>query len=170
MDEGPEARPGEVSETSPGDHIEILLLGAGDDAMLARIASDVFDQPVDDRLRAEFLGDSRHHLVVARCDGVVVGMASAFHYVHPDKAPQLFVIEVGVSEAHRRRGLARRMLERLVALARELGCTEAWVLTDAENVAANALYRAAGAEVPPHASLMYTIRMRPADGSGESGP
>jgi ribosomal protein S18 acetylase RimI-like enzyme len=149
-----------VTGVAARDEVEILLLGATDAAVLDRVAPDVFDHPISDELRSEFLGDPRHHLVVARCDGVVVGMASAFHYVHPDKAPQLFIIEVGVAEAHRRRGIARRMLEPLVQLARELGCTEAWVLTDAENVAANALYQAAGADVPAESSLMYTIPIR----------
>ena len=142
--------------TSAGE-VDVLLLGATDAAVLDRVAPDVFDNPISDELRAEFLGDPRHHLVVARCDGVVVGMASAFRYVHPDKAPQLFIIEVGVAESHRRRGIARRMIERLVQLASELDCTEAWVLTEADNVAANALYRGAGADVPAASSLMHTI-------------
>jgi aminoglycoside 6'-N-acetyltransferase I len=137
--------------------IDVLLLGAADAGVLDRLAPGVFDQPVRAERRAEFLADPRHHLVVARCDGVVVGMASAFHYLHPDKAPQLFINEVGVADTHRLRGVAKRMLARLLHLARELGCTEAWVLTDAENVAANALYRAAGADDPAAPCLMYTI-------------
>jgi len=47
-----------------------------------------------------------------------------------------------------------------VQLATELGCTEAWVLTDSGNAAANRLYTSAGADVPPEPSLMYTIRIR----------
>jgi aminoglycoside 6'-N-acetyltransferase I len=139
--------------------VEILVLGAPDAAVLERVASDVFDQLVQPDWCAEFLEDPRHHLVVARCDDVVVGMASAVHYVHPDKAPQLFINEVAVAESHRRRGIARRMIERLVRIATELGCSEAWVLTDANNAAANALYRAAGAEEPAAPCLMHTIRI-----------
>ena len=156
---------------TPVGDVDVLLLGATDAAVLDRVAPDVFDNPISDELRAEFLGDPRHHLVVARCDGVVVGMASAFHYVHPDKAPQLFIIEVGVAESHRRRGIARRMIERLIQLASELDCTEAWVLTEADNVAANALYRAAGADVPAASSLMHTIPIPTRrDASAETAP
>jgi GNAT superfamily N-acetyltransferase len=140
--------------------VEILLLGPPDAAVLDRLAPEVFDRAVQARWCAEFLADARHHLVVARADGVVVGMASAVDYVHPDKAPQLWINEVGVSPAHRRQGIGRRLVERLVQLATELGCTEAWVLTDADNEAANRLYAAAGAEVPPAASVMYTIPIR----------
>ncbi|MFL5618431.1 MAG: GNAT family N-acetyltransferase [Gemmatimonadaceae bacterium] len=143
--------------------IDILLLGPSDAAVLDRLAPEVFDRAVQGRWCSEFLADARHHLVVARADGIVVGMASAVDYVHPDKAPQLWINEVGVSPTHRRQGIGRRLVERLVELATELGCTEAWVLTDAGNEAANRLYAAAGAEVPPAASMMYTIPIRRSD-------
>jgi aminoglycoside 6'-N-acetyltransferase I len=140
--------------------IEILLLGSSDVAVLDRVAPEVFDHPVRREWCAELLADPRHLLVVARGDGVVVGMASGVHYLHPDKAPQLFVNEVGVAETHRGQGVARRMLQRLVERATELGCTEAWVLTDADNAAANRLYAAAGGTVPPEPCVMYTIPIR----------
>ena len=143
--------------------IDILLLGPSDAAVLDRLAPDVFDNDVDPGWCAEFLADARHHLVVARSEGIVVGMASAVHYVHPDKAPQLWINEVGVTPSHQRLGVGRRMVDRLVQLATELGCTEAWVLTDADNVAANRLYASAGAEVPPAPSVMYTIPIRRSD-------
>ena len=140
--------------------VDICLLGPSDVAVLDRLAPDVFDHDVQPDWCADFLADPRHHLVVARSDDVVVGMASAVDYIHPDKAPQLFINEVGVSPEYRRQGIGRRLVERLVELATELGCTEAWVLTDAENAAANRLYAAAGAETPPAQSLMYTIPIR----------
>ena len=137
--------------------IDILLLGPADASVLERVAPDVFDHAVRPEWRAEFLADARHHLVVARDDGVVVGMASGVHYLHPDKAPQLFINEVGVAPTHRQHGLGRRMLARLVERATELGCTEAWVLTDSDNAAANRLYPSAGAKVPAEQCVMYTI-------------
>jgi len=140
--------------------VDILLLGPNDVILLDRLAPEVFDHDVQPDWCADFLADPRHHLVVARADDVVVGMASAVDYIHPDKAPQLFINEVGVSPAYRRQGIGRRLVERLVELATELGCTEAWVLTDAENAPANRLYAAAGADVPPAQSLMYTIQIR----------
>jgi len=140
--------------------IDILLLGPSDAEVLDRLAPDVFDHDVQPDWCTDFLADARHHLVVAQSDGVVVGMASAVDYLHPDKAPQLWINEVGVSPAYRRQGIGRRLVERLVQLATELGCTEAWVLTDSDNTAANRLYASAGAEVPPAPSVMYTIPIR----------
>jgi aminoglycoside 6'-N-acetyltransferase I len=124
----------------------VRLLGAADLAVLDDVAAEVFDEAVDPAFWPEFLTDPRHHLAVAIDDGVVVGFASAVHYVHPDKPPQLWINEVGVAPSHQRRGLAGRLLDRLLALARELECSEAWVLTDEENLAARAAYRSAGGE------------------------
>lgn len=124
----------------------VRLLRSGDLAVLERIAADVFDQSVDPALWSEFLADPRHHLAAAIDAGVVVGFASAVHYVHPDKPPQLWINELGVAPTHQRRGLARRLLDELLALARALGCSEAWVLTEEDNAAARAAYRSAGGE------------------------
>ena len=124
--------------------IDIRLLGPNDPGVLGRVADGVFDGPVVARWTGEFLADARHHLVVAVEAGVVVGMASAVHYVHPDKAPQLWINEVGVAPTHRRRGIGRRLLDALLAHGRTLGCTEAWLGTEEDNVPARRLYESAG--------------------------
>jgi aminoglycoside 6'-N-acetyltransferase I len=126
--------------------VEVRLLAAGDLGVLDQVADEVFDERVDAELWAEFLGDPRHHLAVAVDAGIVVGFASAVHYVHPDKPPQLWINEVGVAPTHQRRGLARALLDSLLGVGRRLGCSEAWVLTDEENAAARAAYRSAGGE------------------------
>jgi aminoglycoside 6'-N-acetyltransferase I len=124
--------------------MDIRLLTPADAALLDNVADGVFDEDVDGRLTAEFLADPRHHLCVAVDDGAVVAFASAVHYVHPDKRAQLWINEVATAPSHQRRGLARAILGRLNTLGRELGCTEAWVLTDEDNAAARALYGSAG--------------------------
>jgi aminoglycoside 6'-N-acetyltransferase I len=124
--------------------VAVRLLGSDEAAVLERVAPDVFDRAIDPRRSAEFLADPRHHLAVAFDGDRVIGMASALHYVHPDKEPELFVNEVGVAEAYRRQGLDRRLLDALLARGRALGCTEAWVLTDEGICAARSLYRGVG--------------------------
>ncbi|MEO7502407.1 MAG: GNAT family N-acetyltransferase [Gemmatimonadaceae bacterium] len=119
----------------------------------------MFDAEVDARWTAEFLGDESHHLVVALDDGYVVGMASAVHYVHPDKGPELWVNEVGVAESHQDRGIGRKLLEALFSRGRALGCSEAWTLTEDSNAAARRLYsRTGGVESP---ALMYSFQLDP---------
>jgi ribosomal protein S18 acetylase RimI-like enzyme len=120
--------------------IEIRILQPGDEAVLERVAEDVFDFPVQAELTAEFLRDARHHLAVAIDAGLVVGMASALTYVHPDKPTQLWINEVGVAPTHQRRGIGRRLMQALFEAGRARGCREAWVGTEHTNAAALALY------------------------------
>jgi GNAT superfamily N-acetyltransferase len=128
------------------------MLGPADAAVLERVADGVFDNAIDARWTAQFLADPRHHLAVALIDGEVVGMASAVHYVHPDKPPELWVNEVGVAPSHRRRGVGKLLLRALFAHGRSLGCTEAWLGTEESNVAARKLYGSVGGEEAP---MMY---------------
>ena len=61
--------------------------------------------------------------------------------LHPDKPPQLFIHEVGVDSKWRQRGIGRRLTQALLDFAKARGCTVAWLGTEHDNVAANALYR-----------------------------
>jgi ribosomal protein S18 acetylase RimI-like enzyme len=124
--------------------IEIKVLERGDDAILANVAADVFDNPVDLRLTEEFLADPRHHIVVAIDDGLVVGFASGVDYVHPDKPRELWINEVALAPTHRRRGLGKAILRKLFKVGRARNCTCAWVLTDRGNAAAMGLYSSVG--------------------------
>jgi ribosomal protein S18 acetylase RimI-like enzyme len=108
------------------------------------VAAEVFDNPIDPQFTREFLEDPRHHIAVAIDEGLVVGFASAVHYIHPDKPPELWIIEVGVAPTHRALGLGKAVLSALFEVGRALNCTEAWVLTDRSNVAAMALYSSIG--------------------------
>ena len=139
----------------------IRILGSSDDAVLGRVAQDVFDNPVDPRWAAEFLTDSRHHLAVAIDDGLVVGMASAVHYVHPDKPPELWVNEVAVAPTHRLQGIGRRLLEALFEHGRTLGCRGAWVATEPSNTPALRLYASAGGMAAPAPGGMVEVDLGP---------
>jgi aminoglycoside 6'-N-acetyltransferase I len=140
--------------------IEIKVLGPHDAGVLANVDPDAFDDPIDAGRADEFLADPRHHLAVAIDDGRVVGFASAVHYVHPDKpCPELWINEVGVAATHQRRGLATSLLRSLFAVAQDLGCAEAWVLTDRANTPAMRLYAAAGSTEAPTDHVMFTFRL-----------
>src|ERR1700674_3779775 len=138
------------------------VLGPDDESVLMNVARDVFDRPIDPSLTREFLHDPRHHIAVSIDDGVVVGFASAVHYVHPDKAPQLWINEVAVAPSHQRRGFGQAMLNLLFDVGRAHRCTVAWVLTDRKNGPAMALYRSLGGregpddEGPRDATLGYS--------------
>jgi GNAT superfamily N-acetyltransferase len=141
--------------------MEIKVLQAGDDRVLGTVVDGVFDGQLDCRTTKEFLSDSRHDMVVAVENGVVVGFASAVHYVHPDKpSPELWVNEVGIATSHRKRGLGKAIIQSLLDLAGKLGCIEAWVLTDRMNTAAMRLYSSSGGVEARNDQVMFTFRLK----------
>jgi aminoglycoside 6'-N-acetyltransferase I len=146
--------------------VTIRLLDQDEAAVLDNVARDVFDHAIHPRWCAEFFRDPRHHLVVALDGDLVVGMASGVHYVHPDKAPQLFINEVAVAPTHQNQGIGTRLVETLVAHGEAIGCEEAWVLTSPDNEPARRMYRAAGAIPEEQLSVMFTYRLRPRRGDG----
>jgi ribosomal protein S18 acetylase RimI-like enzyme len=128
---------------------EIRLLAAGDeDAVLA--ARALFDhEPGIDATR-RFLAEPTHHLLVAYdAAGEPVGFVTGVELTHPDKGTEMFLYELGVDERARRQGVGRSLVEALAALARERGCYDMWTATEPDNLAAQATYLRAGAQVIP---------------------
>jgi ribosomal protein S18 acetylase RimI-like enzyme len=140
--------------------IEIRLLRAGEERILEHVDPDVFDHAIDPEAARAFLADPRLHLAVAIDDGVVVGMVSAVHYHHPDKpVPELWIDEAGVASTHQGRGLGKALLAAMFAHGRELGCAQAWVLTERTNEAALRLYRAAGGVEESETTVMLSFAL-----------
>ena len=133
----------------------VKVLTAEDISLLMNAADGVFDNPVDEQLAREFLEDPRHHIVVAISDGVVIGFASAIHYVHPDKQPELWIDEVGVAPSHQNQGVGKAIMGEMLQLGKQLGCVNAWVLTDRTNAAANALYKSVGGRIADGDTVMF---------------
>ena len=139
-------------------NFQLRLLGPDDAAVLEHVAEDVFDHAVVPSLAAEFLRDPRHHLIVALADERIVGMITAVDYVHPDKPAQLWINEVGVAPSHRRQGIGRALLRAMLAYGRERGCTEAWLGTEHDNVAARGLYEDAGSVAEPFVLYSFDLK------------
>jgi aminoglycoside 6'-N-acetyltransferase I len=137
---------------------EIRWLSSADESVLDRVAPEVFDEPVDPERRAAYLADPRHHMVVAIKDDEVVAQVAGVVYRHPDKTAELFIDEVAVTPALRRRGIARALLNEMLARGKALGCEEAWVGTEHDNGPARALYESGG--VPPEPFVMYTFSLK----------
>ncbi len=108
-------------------------------------AAPLFDKPVDREAAERFVAADDHHLLLAYVDGRPVGMVSGIETTHPDKGTEMFLYELDVHPAHRHRGLATLLVQRLAEIARGRGCYGMWVLTDRDNAAALATYRRAGA-------------------------
>lgn len=141
-------------------NVECRTLGPDDAPLLANVAAGVFDHPVSRQLVTEFLDDPRHHLIVATHLGQVIGFVSAVHYVNPDKPAELWLNEIGVAPSYRNHGVGRLMLDAALKLGRNLGCINAWVLTDRTNTPALRLYQAAGGVEARVPSIQFEFALR----------
>src|SRR5688500_17224144 len=112
--------------------MELRVLGPGDERAVVEAASLFDDAPLA-ATTARFLDDPLHHLIVAYEEGTPAGFVSGVEMTHPDKGTEMFLYELGVDEAYRRRGIGKALVSALRDLAIERGCYGMWVLTDADN-------------------------------------
>jgi ribosomal protein S18 acetylase RimI-like enzyme len=153
MPEGCQDSP-EISRGSIA-RVEIRRITKGEDVQAARYLFDASPQP---RATGRFLGDERHHLLIAYEDGVPAGMVTGVEMTHPDKGTEMFLYELAVGKPFRGRGTGGALVSALAALAREHGCYGMWVLTDEDNLAARATYgRAGGAQERPQLMLSWVF-------------
>jgi ribosomal protein S18 acetylase RimI-like enzyme len=134
-----------------------------DDVDRVAAAEALVDDAIDAGTTRSFLADERHHLLIAVDDGSPAGFVTGVELLHPDKpGPEMFLYELGVDEAFRGRGIGRALVEALTSLAWERGCYAVWVLTDDDNAAATATYRAAGGRREPGSVMFVWDRPEPA--------
>ncbi len=124
---------GFMSVADSSQTIVIRSLGPGDEALVERLAEQ--DPP-----RTALLSDPRTRFVVALAGDEPVGFAFGYALPRRHGARSTFLVyEIGVDEPYRRRGIASRLMRELLA-----GRHDAFVLTEPDNDAANALYRSLG--------------------------
>lgn len=125
------------------------MMGLADLADVLALEDGLFDDPIRPDQSAAFLADPMNLLAIAYSGLRAVGMASATILRHPDKAPSLFVNEVGTRDGWTRQGVASALMHTLISTARARGCEGVWVGTEHDNEPAKALYRSLGAvELP----------------------
>lgn len=131
----------------------IRRLGPGDEKVLAVLAADEADfdleerggprEPVTGADAAAYLTDPNVLHWVAEQEGVVVGHLLAYlerrRAGHPR---QVLLYEIGVREAHRRRGIGTALVEAMRTWMTENDVAEAWVPADSGD--AEAFYAACG--------------------------
>jgi ribosomal protein S18 acetylase RimI-like enzyme len=123
--------------------VSIRTLGPGDGELVVA-AGALFDHPPDLPTSERFLRSPGHHLLLAFVGDVAAGFVSGIEMTHPDKGTEMFLYELAVGEAFRRRGIGRALVQALLEIARAGGCYDMWVLADADNEAALGTYRTTG--------------------------
>jgi len=124
--------------------VEIRRLGPADEETV-NAAGALFDNPPKAEATRRFLAEPTHHLLMAfDSAGTAIGFTSGVETTHPDKGTEMFLYELSVDPAFRRRGLGRHLVEALAELAHTRGNYDMWVLADDDNEAARATYARAG--------------------------
>jgi ribosomal protein S18 acetylase RimI-like enzyme len=140
--------------------VEIMRLQAGDEGVVLA-GAELFDRRPTREWAAKFLSGAGHHLLVTLAeDSIPIGFVSGIETTHPDKGTEMFLYELSVHPDHRERGVGRALVEALAELARQNGCYGMWVGTEADNAAALATYRAAGA-AGPEECVVFTWTFAP---------
>lgn len=146
----------------------IRRLGPGDEAVLAVLAADEEDfdlvergaprAPVTGADAAAYLSDPSVLHWVAEEDGVVVGHLLAYlERRRAGYARQLLLYEIGVREAHRRRGIGTALVGTMRSWMAEHDVAEAWV--PADSGAAEAFYAACGFVRDDVQPVQMTLRL-----------
>lgn len=110
--------------------------------LLAHVAPDVFDHEIQPALLAAYAADKRHALFVAMEKNTVIGHIRGNVHLQPDRAPDLYIDNLGTDSAHHRRGIATSLMKALLAWGKAQGCTYAWVATETDNDGAKYFYTA----------------------------
>lgn len=128
--------------------MEIRILRPGDEALLARAVAMIEEAELSPAQAAAFLADPSLVNVVALAAGEPVGFVYGY-VLKRFEAVSFFIYSVDVEESHRRRGVARAMIEALKREGRTGRWDEMFVFTNAGNAAAMRLYASAGGVRPP---------------------
>ncbi|MDQ3877662.1 MAG: GNAT family N-acetyltransferase [Actinomycetota bacterium] len=130
--------------------IEVRRLSP-DDEDLATVAGQLNDpvwEDFDNRFSLQslrdFVEDEDRVYLVAYIGEELVGAAHAYVMQHPTGWKHLYIDEIDTAKPHRRRGVATRLMNELLRLAREVNANEAWLGVDEGNDAGYALYRKLG--------------------------
>jgi ribosomal protein S18 acetylase RimI-like enzyme len=115
----------------------VRRLRPGDEEVVRRLAER---EP-----QTALLADDRTIFLVAFQGDDPIGFVFGYELPRRRGAPSiLFVYEIDVDPACRRRGIATRLMTELAAIATSRGITEGFVLTEPDNEVANALYASLG--------------------------
>jgi ribosomal protein S18 acetylase RimI-like enzyme len=117
-------------------------------------------EPLDEAALVEFLSDPGCYLLLAIEDGQVAGSLYGYALARPDRPePQFLLYEIDVREEFRGRRIGTALVQRFFLEARAAGAFEVWVVMNASNQAAMALYRSCGLGRENPDDVMFAIAL-----------
>lgn len=126
--------------------LTVRRLGGDDVALATRVAHTwLGESGVTTAHLTELLTDSRSIVIAAINDGEPLGYLVAYWFPSLDGDRLAYLYDIEVALEHRRRGIARSMVEELLSISRQTGIESIWVGSSLTNTAACELWRATGA-------------------------
>ena len=140
-----------VSVATGGDWEDLVATWLEDERAQRAISAEVARAGMEKSRRVyDFLASDSFWVLLGRVDGEPAGFVHACRVPKPDeRAGYLYVDEVFVHPAHRRKGVGLAMLQRAALLSQELALAGSRLMVRPDNDAARALYRKAGYEEHP---------------------
>ena len=120
--------------------MEVRRMGPTDEALWVATVAAMGDAAAADA--GAFLADPDIVALSALDDGRPVGWAWGHRLRRPDGRWMLLLYEIDVVAEHRRRGVGTALVERMKQIGEDDDCVEMWLVTEADNEAALALYAA----------------------------
>ena len=109
-------------------------------------ASYLRAQPGDAYLQ-RLLADEKFVMLIAEAEGAVIGALAGYELVKfEQERSEFYIYDLGVAEAHRRRGVATALIAALKSIARRRGGWMIFVQADRGDDPAIALYNKLGIE------------------------
>ncbi len=97
------------------------------------------------KIIVKFLNNSQNILLSAEINDLPVGQVIGYILDRWDQdESMLFLYSIDVAETYQRRGIGTALIEAVKKLSRAQGCSEAFVFTNASNLAAMQLYQSTG--------------------------
>ncbi|HEX2818199.1 MAG TPA: GNAT family N-acetyltransferase [Phenylobacterium sp.] len=128
--------------------MDIRILQPGDEDLLIAAVDLADEGPLTRERATAHLADKDLVNVAAVEGGEVVGFVYG-HVLRRFEATSFFIYAVDTAPSHQRRGIAKAMLAALSDMGKAGRWDEMFVLTNAGNEAAMALYASAGGVSPP---------------------
>lgn len=129
-----------------------------DDAAFAMVAARTFKGRMPDaECMEDFLADSKNVLLVAEEEGTPLGFLLAYRLPRWEQArPMMFLYEIEVLEPYRRQGIGRALMGEIKRRSRQMGCLKLFLITNASNATAMAMYESTGAHRSAGDDVLFT--------------
>lgn len=113
--------------------------------------------PSDHYLRTLLLKEDFYVVVVLDKEKVIGGLTAFILSMYKEEIDEIFLYEVGVDEAYRKKGVATQLIDFLKKTGVKLGVSEMYVGTEMHNIPAQKLYDKTGGKFETIAWYVYNL-------------